>query len=417
MESIPVYKVSVKPSYLTCVGDPNSPITWSGTTYHFLQEARRQGLVDAGLPTGTDGVTWRARRTIWNALQVLQGEHLGGYQYSVDFLEKLFAPFQKRIARASLIHCFQLLPPSVVQRGDVEKWCFIDQTLRQLFTEYGVGSSIGRRIAREALDREREGYRAAAGVIMHSSWAARSVVDDYGVDAEKVHAVVPGANVDTEAYQRWEQRKLERERTPNDGPLRLVFVGKYWHRKGLDRLLAALEAARDLGLKATLRVIGCPKESVPPELRRVAGVEWIGFVDKRREIDRFLDLVGECDVGCLLSRAEAGGVALREYAALGLLTLGTDVGGAGEHAGAETSVLIGPTATAEMIGRALFEMLADRAKFQAARKRAWETRATALWAASVIGIRGVLEETTKRRDTAPTKKLQNFEDTMRQVRS
>jgi hypothetical protein len=82
----------MNPVYLTCVGRPNSPITRSGTPYYFLQAARRKGLVSAGLPTGTVGVGWRSRRALWNALQVLREEHWGGYQYSIDFLEKLFSP-------------------------------------------------------------------------------------------------------------------------------------------------------------------------------------------------------------------------------------------------------------------------------------------------------------------------------------
>lgn len=377
--------------FLSAVGDANDPVTWSGIPYHFLQEAKAQGLLDEGLPLAVNGPSWRLRRWAWNAMSVLSGDHYGGYQYSVPFLEALWAPYRERLRGALVINCFQLYPPSVVADPSVEKWFFIDQTLHQLFDHYGLRSTVGRRIAGEAIAREQEGYHAAAGVIVHSQWAAHSVIEDYGISPARVHVVVPGANLDPDAYARWEKEEEDR-RAGNSGvcdldrPVRFVFVGKDWKRKGLDRLLNGFVLACRRGCRATLRVIGCLRESLPEALRNIPAVEWCGFIDKRRESERFLRMVAECDVGCLLSRAEAGGMVLREYHALGLAVLGTDAGGAVEHMIPEASVTIKTQADDEEVASVLLELARETEQLRKLRAAAWTRRHLVLWVESVSQI-------------------------------
>lgn len=376
------------PVFLAAIGDANSRITWSGTPYHFLQAGKARGLLDEGLPLSAEGRKWQARRIAWNLARVARGDRYGGYQYSRSFLEKLWEPVRSRIRSGVVINCFQLFPPSIVEDRGIEKWFFIDQTLLQLFDYYGMRATIGRRIAADALEREREGYGSAAGVIAHSNWAAESVIAGYGVAADRVHVVVPGANIDPIEYARWEPEEEQRRAGGNDmeRPLRFVFVGKYWQRKGLDRLLRAFALSRRSGLKATLRVIGCRRESLPLELRNVEGVEWMGFIDKRTEAKTFLQTIAECQVGCLLSRAEAGGIAFREYHALGLAVLGTDSGGAPEHMIRDASVVIPARATDEEIADELMMLEKDRPRVERLREVAWQRRSSTLWNDTVSRI-------------------------------
>ncbi|MHB8734313.1 MAG: glycosyltransferase family 4 protein [Terriglobales bacterium] len=364
--------------YLAAVGDVNSPVTWSGIPYHFFQAAHAAGLVDVGLPLAAEGVAWHARRLAWNALRRLGGDRKGGYQYSVSFLERLWRPWRCVLGGSSVINCFQLYPPSLVADPSVEKWFFLDQTLTQLFDDYGLRATVGRRIAADALEREHAGYVAARGVVVHSHWAAAGV-RACGIAAEKIHVIVPGPSLDRDLYRTWEVGRSARAARSASEPLRLVFVGKYWQRKGLDRLLRALQRARRQGLNATLRVLGCPREAVPTWMRDVAGVEWIGFLDKRREAQRFLDLVAECDLGCLLSRAEAGGIAIREFHALGLPVLATRVGGAPEHTLAGASCLISADAGEAEIAGVLMGLDRDRTRLERLRVSAWSQRHAASW--------------------------------------
>src|SRR5262245_28855607 len=62
----------------------------------------------------------------------------------------------------------------------------------------------------------RRALAGAEAVVTWSHWAAASAVEDYGVDADRVHAIPPGVDVRR-------LRPFAGEREP--GPLRLLFVG------------------------------------------------------------------------------------------------------------------------------------------------------------------------------------------------
>jgi glycosyltransferase involved in cell wall biosynthesis len=375
------------PTFFAILGDAENPDTHSGQAYFFLRGARDAGLADAGLDLSCQGRLWTLRRAAWSLRRMLAGDRLGGFQYSAGFLERLWRPVCDRVRGAVVINCFQLFPPSLVADPSLEKWFFLDLTLKQVFDDYGFRTRIGRRIAEDALHREREGYRAAAGIMAWSRYAADSFVRDYGLPQDKVHIVVPGANVDPHAYGEWQSGAAEPTAPADDRPLRLGFIGREWHRKGLDRLLRAAAAARRAGVDCRVRVIGCPRSEVPAELAGTAGTEWVGFVSKRREPQRFLELVAGCDVGFLLSRAEAAGLSLREFHALGIPTVGTDVGGIRDMLIPGASVCLPGDASDDMIAEAVVRMRRDPEWFAGLRTAAWHRRRDALWPAAVARMR------------------------------
>jgi glycosyltransferase involved in cell wall biosynthesis len=370
--------------FVAAVGDSTDPVTWSGIPFHLLQALKETDPSWSGLPLAADGPVWASRRLAWNAQQVMTGDQRGGYQYSTRFLEKLWSPHREEIQDGQVINCFQLYPPSVVEDDSVEKWFFIDQTLEQLFDHYGERQRVGRRIAASALDREAEGYRSATGVIAHSSWAADGVRSS-GVDPGKVYVVVPGASICQQVYRDWEQNDAEQDRV-RSGDLRLVFVGKDPYRKGLDRLLRAVHLARKDGARIKLRVIGCDRTRLQPELRDFAWVEWLGFMSKTTQASEFLRAVASCDVGCLLSRAEAGGISVREFHALGLPVLATASGGTPDHVSPSASWLVVPNAQVSDIARRLVELHDSPDLLEAARGTIWGNRHDFLYSAAVSRI-------------------------------
>lgn len=375
----------MKRTFLAAIGDANDVRTWSGIPYHEVQAGQRQGVIDCGLPLSVEGWRWDVRRYAWNLASILRFRGRGGYQYSVEFLERLWAPWRDALGGGRVINCFPLYPPSLVADDAVELWFHLDQTLLQLFDGYGIRQLIGPRIAAEALERERMGYERAAGILMHSRWAADSVIRDYGIASEKVKVVVPGANLDPGAYALWAHNYLRVSRK-QDSPLRLVFVGKHPQRKGLDRLLRALGIARGQGANLMLRIIGCTPSDVPVSLRETPGIDWVGFIDKRCHAVDYLNSVGECDVGCLLSRAEAGGIGLREYHALGLAVIGPDVGGSPDHALPAAAIMVPPQADDRVIADLLVELSMDRDRIERMKAASWNQRHQVLWSATMDHI-------------------------------
>jgi len=364
--------------YLAGIGNGTDPRTYSGIPFYLAVAAKRSGVIDEVLPTGADGFSWRLRRWAWNAGKLFSDGSVGGFQYSNCFLERLYAPYRAALRNNVLLSFTQILPESIIQDSNIEKRFFIDCTLQQLFQDYG--NRVGGSSRNSAIKREMEGYRKASLVVVNSEYAARSVVSDYTIQPDKVFAVPQGANISAEEYDEWEgQRKLAWRAEPSP-ELKLVFVGKYWHRKGLDRLLRGLTIGRRRGLRARLRVIGCAPDDLPPDLKAdTSMVEWIPFLDKRSEMKRFIHLVGECEVGCLLSRKEAGGVAFREYHALGLIVLGTAAGGAPDQMVTGAAIIVPVEASDEAIAEILLSLQRDRMNFKRLRETAWSHRREALW--------------------------------------
>lgn len=366
-----------KPVLLAAVGDVNHVGTWSGIPYHLLSAARDAGVMQKGLTLNPSPRFRQLARYGWNLGRVLLGRGTGGYQFSDAFLQRMWAPQHAQLKGARVVNCFQLFPLSILRDSAIEKWFYIDQTLPHYLGGYGLGANISHSTMQEIYQREAYGYQQATGIITHSRWAAQSVITGYGVAAEKVHVVVPGANLQAAAYSEWARRTPPCADTSQ--PLRLVFVGKEPLRKGLDRLIRALQLARRAGAQCQLRVIGCAPELLPAELRDVDGVEWLGFIPKQQSAQRYLDAVASCDVGCLLSHAEAGGICLREFHALGLAVIAPDVGGSPDHALAGASHLVSPESRDEEIAALIICLSRDRAAVQQLRDASWHRRHEVLW--------------------------------------
>lgn len=360
---------------LAAVGNANDERTWSGIPHHLLTYGRALHVIDVGLGLETTRLHWKLRRIAWNALRLATRFERGGYQFSNVFLERLWRP-ANILPDDTLINVFPIYPAQLFERHTGSKWFYIDQTLNQAFAQYGLAVPAG--VASDAIERERRQYHAAAGVIAHSAWAAQDVMNTYAVPHEKVHVAIAGANLDRTVLAKWEEGRTFEERSPNR-LLRLVFVGKEWQRKGLDRLLRATAIARARGAAAEVVIIGLDPRSLPLELARAAGTVWAGFIDKRHDLSRFLDTIAGCDVGCLLSRAEAGGISLREFCRLGLPTIAPDVGGAPEYVIREASDLVGPDASDENIAEIIFRLAGDRKELTRRRRVAFERRHEASW--------------------------------------
>ena len=300
---------------LLCVGDATDIATWSGTPYHFLQAGRTAGFLTGGWRLQPERL--KAQRLAWNLREFLLTGRRGGFQYSEAFLSRLMAQQDVAQGPGELLSHFPLLPGGgpLARRTSF----YIDATLQQLFQAYGFAKVVSPRIAEDALRRERENYLAARRIVCMSGWAARSVVQDYGADPNMVHVIPGGANLD--------ESKLgsltapPRQTAP--WPIRLAFVGKDIRRKNLTYLLSVADILSDRGYPVEVLAAGFPPErAVKHRLLKT-----VGFIDKRRDFDRFVSFVRSAHFGCLFSHAEAFGLSNREFLRLGVPVLTWDAGG------------------------------------------------------------------------------------------
>jgi len=175
--------------------------------------------------------------------------------------------------------------------------------------------------------------RACRGVFTMSTWAARGISHDYRVPPERVHVVLPGANL-----RRW--HRVDRRGRPAHRPIRVLMVGGQFRRKGGELLLDWAERTRARNWEMDIvtwpgelpewirTALGNPGADEPaaaalgprlPHVRIHCGV--------RANTPELTHLFEEADVFCLPTQADGSSIASLEAMATGLPVLVSAVGG------------------------------------------------------------------------------------------
>jgi starch synthase len=155
---------------------------------------------------------------------------------------------------------------------------------------------------------EQKVFEAAAHIVTWSAWARQSVIEDHGVDEDKVTTILPGARLEYFPEPSFESRQKPR----------ILFVGGDFTRKGGWDLLKVFEAnfqnCAELHLVTSQSISALPHNAFL--YRNVAAYT-----------KRWHDLFSNAEILVLPSYAEAFGLVLQEAAGHGLALVGSQVGG------------------------------------------------------------------------------------------
>ena len=197
----------------------------------------------------------------------------------------------------------------------------------------------------EWLGLEQQAYNNASHVCVRSETVRQSLVEDYGIEPEKVSVVGGGTNLGVlpDAVTR-----------PIGGPPRLLFIGMDFYRKGGDLVLKAFAQARkSLPLSRLTMVTRMPRNHGLP----MTNVEVIesGF---DREIIRSQFPLADAFV--LPSRLETWGDVILEAMGYGIACIGV-TGQPMEEIieNGKTGLLVEPE-NPEALSRAMVQLLSDR---------------------------------------------------------
>ncbi len=152
----------------------------------------------------------------------------------------------------------------------------------------------------------RQVLRHARAVVSWSEWAAQSLVDDYGVSRDRILVAHPGAPRSLFEIERGERRP---------GPIRILFVGGDFERKGGKHLLEAFAPLRD---RAELVLMTEAAVPATDSVRTERGI--------RPGMPRFRELWQEADIFCLPTLGDCTPLAIGEALAAGLPVVTTRVG-------------------------------------------------------------------------------------------
>jgi glycosyltransferase involved in cell wall biosynthesis len=150
-------------------------------------------------------------------------------------------------------------------------------------------------------------FNDAAHIVPWTNWVSQSLVDDYGVSPSRITVVPVGVDL-----KLWKSRTIQ-----TDGPVRFLFVGGDFHRKGGDLLLEAFQQLP----KGAAELILVTRESVPEQENVKV------YNNLQPNSPELVMLFQESDVFVLPTRAEAYGIVAIEAGASGMPVIMTDIGG------------------------------------------------------------------------------------------
>jgi glycosyltransferase involved in cell wall biosynthesis len=303
------------------VGDPRSPDTWSGITTGVLAGLREAGAVpvpmNLALAPGLEQALLVA-----GAARTLNLNDREGAEVTMRVRSSLA---RRRLAAAGADGIVQIGTRFSLPQ-DARYVTFEDMTLRQGAQIFPIFNAMSSRVVESWERRRAHIYAHARMCAVASTWAARSVVEDYEVPEGRVSVVGFGANhLAPTGARDWSRP-------------RFLFVGVDWERKGGAQLLRAFARVRETCPQATLDVVG----GHPPLAQD--GVNGHGLLLHTREQDRarVRELFANSTCFVMPSAVEPFGIVHVEAASAGLPSIATSVGGAGEVLGPGGGIIVDP---------------------------------------------------------------------------
>ena len=216
-----------------------------------------------------------------------------------------------------------------------------------------LGEHYGHRPANDGfLDRQkyqlnRAAFQAATRLVTWSDWARRSLIDDYGIEGDRVRVLAPGAA--TAFFEIGRARAADPERDNRGGRVKILFVGGDFRRKGGFALLDCLHGS--LADSCELHVV--TQSDVPP-LPNV--FVYRNLQANSLELQR---LYADADLFALPTMADCLAIVLTEAMAAGLPVITTDVGPLAEVVKHGESGLVVPSGDTDALRAALAALAAD----------------------------------------------------------
>jgi glycosyltransferase involved in cell wall biosynthesis len=366
---------------------------FSGSTYHLALEGVEAGLL-AGMvnlyPRGVGGWPVYARAGWWRLSGGLRGRY--GFKFTDGYLDGVWKRGLPALRGSRVINNFQLFGSRFLRCHEafgIVPYFYIDATLAEYFSNYRAYDTarIDETAMRQGLAAERDGFAACHKLVVMSKRTAAYVVRHYDVPQSKIQIVPPGANIPERLLEKFEQTPGQYRR-PDRKSFVIGFIGLYPERKGLPTIANAVQLLRRAGYNVHLYVIG----RCPPQIAQQEGVTDFGLIDKRLDMDRFIEIVRTVDLGCMLSRAELIGIAYLEFLRMGIPIIATDVGGTPDIVELGAGHLLSPEIAATELAQHLAGLIDQPTRVAELHERAWRQRHNASWRRAVRELKVVLDQ-------------------------
>lgn len=314
-----------------CPHNPFDRSAFSGTAHHAAQALRATDGVNLRILGGHRPLAWHDRltRRLRKAPRALapKAEEFRGLDIVVGLVATDMIIAAATQTAAPLVHVTDATP----------------EFLRAFY---------GWEVSRQSQLAEARALSLARLAVYSSDYMANLAREEFGPEVRADVLAIPfGANCTL-------PRTMADKPAPD--PLRLLWVGSRWDRKGGEIALTAFDLLRAEGLAVELTLVG----DVPDGLAPRPGLRVEGYLDKNRPRDasRLGGLYAEAHVLLLPTRSDCTPMVIAEAGGYGTPTIATDTGGIGSLIAEGTNgrllpLAAGPAEWAE----AVREMTRDRA--------------------------------------------------------
>ncbi|MFP4006598.1 MAG: glycosyltransferase family 4 protein [Spirulinaceae cyanobacterium] len=295
--------------------------SFSGIPYymHRALSARDIELVNLGFPYSPNALHRKIEHKLQNAISKLQAPTMSIFTDSVQF-KNFDAKVEQQLKNNP---CDAIVAPVASSElnfleTNIPIIYISDATPKLIYQYYKIPETKEEFNIYE--QRELVAILKSKLLIYSSQWAANSAVENYKAKPEQTKIIPFGANLDNPP----DVADLHK-RCQNMSPVRLLFVGVNWQRKGGIIAYETLLSLLDRGIDAELTIVGC----TPPDDIHHERLNVIPFINKNvsEEYKRFNRLFLDSHFFLLPTRADCSPIVIGEASAFGLPSVTSDVGG------------------------------------------------------------------------------------------
>jgi glycosyltransferase involved in cell wall biosynthesis len=253
---------------------------------------------------------------------------------------------------------FTIFPPTVAfLKHQVPIIYAIDTTFHGWQQQY---PEFDQAMYRLLLWQEKRALHKCTRILTHSQWCRDSIVNDYGVPAERVIVFAVPSSLPRHIVP--EQIDVQREKNLNETPLRLLLIGRDYRRKGINIAIEAVQQLNAQGIPAELTVCGLnTPEHVPPH------VKFVGLFKKSvpEQLAQYVDLYRRAHFLIHPALFEPSGIVQAEATGFGTPTITNNTGGAATSVNAESGIVLPRNSPAEAYTQAIRELISNPARYYA----------------------------------------------------
>lgn len=285
-------------------GDPLSETVFSGVSRYLFRSLEKQKVISGYIST-RQLRPWDVFRRLLDLSKTFEFGRPGinaSWMWRRSTIEKLTARVMKKLeAFDDFDAVLQVGTHAIINPERAKHYVFTDMTIVQAVNSPNARNFAAGKLPQsqrpEAIEAQKAIFRSCEDIFVNSHWTKNSIVNDYGIDTDKVHVVGVGVSLPLNTLPR---KKGESHN--------ILFIGRDWVRKGGPTLVDALSLVRKKFDDATLTVIGCN-----PRVRD-ENVEVLGALNKKIKPERrtIENALAEAGVLCVPSLLEPYGICFLE---------------------------------------------------------------------------------------------------------